>query len=887
MLWDEVRFGRYYDLGEFNVVSCRDFNAGAMENKGLNIFNEALIRADPALTTDDQYERIRGVLAHEYFHNWSGDRVTVRDWFQLTLKEGFTVFRDQLFTQDITQDATHDTGSDVNKALNAVGECRAGDLRNARGSAGGSDDEDSQVDGQCAPDQVRDHVHDKAHDQGEEERLTGEAKEVRSKDLGWKGSSKMSVKRLRDIEVMESVQFTQDAGALSHSIRPNRYSSVENLYTLTVYEKGAEVVRMYETLMGPQRFRRGCDLFFRDNDFTAATCEDFRDAMKTAVHGLQDEASLRSVARVTTGKTTIGRTAESRSNTQTKKRPSFKLVAELEGVELEGDDERPDAQSDALVTEEDLDQFFLWYNTSGTPVVEVLDVFYGNGTFSITLSQDPAGSRGKGSSSTTTIGPNTVGQNTDGKTSTARPALVIPIRMALFDAETHEMLMKERLVVLKDKESRFEFQVADTTKRPVVSLLRGFSAPVVVSPFQSDSDLAFLAMHDTDYYVRHKSTNQLLANEVSRFLNPDARLGKGKKVSPAVYRVFKSLVKRLSEAGVNERGLLAETLSLPKLSQLKNILKPFDPHAAYTVVRAIRKALLRGFEKEIRDAYLALEREEPLTVMPGSDTDAGVSSDAGVLGTATSSTTSVSTYTSTSTYSSTGTSTSTNAPTSTITPTFTVAGTIGEATVQVGADHSVEARGRRSLKNALLRLLLLDESNTYLGVRQLLNKKQSNDESAAMAALSASTNSMDVRVLLSNWLMEHQENDLLVDRWLSAQMTWPNRQCADRYLTLKQVPLYANSTTPNRLRALSRSFANNPLAFHQPIGYKLVADEVLRWDEFNPKLAAGLANAFGELVLVTDELKKAGLQEVKRILQKPNLSKNTIEVMQTIKEKLN
>eukprot|EP01053_Blabericola_migrator_P000379 Blabericola_migrator_1__378@NODE_1094_length_5461_cov_394_367631_g749_i0_p2_GENE_NODE_1094_length_5461_cov_394_367631_g749_i0NODE_1094_length_5461_cov_394_367631_g749_i0_p2_ORF_typecomplete_len441_score79_27Peptidase_M1/PF01433_20/1_2e47Peptidase_M1_N/PF17900_1/5_8e20DUF2268/PF10026_9/0_0047Peptidase_M61/PF05299_12/0_019_NODE_1094_length_5461_cov_394_367631_g749_i06521974 len=188
MLWDEVVYGRVYDLDVFHVVATRDFNAGAMENKGLNIFNIALIEATPELATDQQFIRIRGVIAHEYFHNWSGDRVTLRDWFQLTLKEGFTVFRDEVFTEDITKSA---------------------------------------------------------------------------------------VKRVEDAKFMINAQFPQDASPLSHPIRPSVYESIENFYTITVYEKGAEVVRMLQTLLGWRGFRRGTDYYFERYDGTGATCDDF------------------------------------------------------------------------------------------------------------------------------------------------------------------------------------------------------------------------------------------------------------------------------------------------------------------------------------------------------------------------------------------------------------------------------------------------------------------------------------------------------------------------------------------------------------------------------------------------------------------------------------
>ena len=188
MRWDEERFGREYDLDVFNIVAVSDFNMGAMENKGLNIFNDRLILASPETATDANFESIEAVVAHEYFHNWTGNRITCRDWFQLCLKEGLTVYRDQEFSAD-----------------------------------------------------------------------------ARSR----------TVQRIQDVRLLRSAQFTEDAGPLAHPVRPESYIEINNFYTATVYEKGAELVRMIETILGADAFRRGMDLYFERHDGQAATIEDF------------------------------------------------------------------------------------------------------------------------------------------------------------------------------------------------------------------------------------------------------------------------------------------------------------------------------------------------------------------------------------------------------------------------------------------------------------------------------------------------------------------------------------------------------------------------------------------------------------------------------------
>ena len=193
MKWDEETFGREYDLDLFNIVAVSDFNMGAMENKGLNVFNTRYVLADPETATDGDYDAVEGVIGHEYFHNWSGNRVTCRDWFQLSLKEGFTVLRDQMFSADMGSPA---------------------------------------------------------------------------------------VKRIEDVRVLRSAQFPEDSGPLAHPIRPDSYQEISNFYTATVYNKGAEVIRMMRTMTGPERFRRGTDLYFARHDGEAATCEDFVKAIE-------------------------------------------------------------------------------------------------------------------------------------------------------------------------------------------------------------------------------------------------------------------------------------------------------------------------------------------------------------------------------------------------------------------------------------------------------------------------------------------------------------------------------------------------------------------------------------------------------------------------------
>lgn len=336
MKWDEEVYGREYDLDLFNIVAVSDFNAGAMENKGLNVFNTRYILADPETATDGDYDAVEGVVAHEYFHNWSGNRVTCRDWFQLSLKEGFTVLRDQQFSAD-------------------------------RGSP--------------------------------------------------------PVKRIEDVRILRAAQFPEDSGPLAHPIRPDSYQEISNFYTATVYNKGAEVIRMMTVLAGTERFRKGTDLYFDRHDGEAATCEDF-------VRAIEEGAGL------------------------------------------------------------DLSQFRRWYEQAGTPRVEV-DLAHDADARTVTLTLRQ------------TV-PATPGQS-------EKQPMVIPLRTALFDRASGRH-GGEKLIVLDRAEQTFLFEGFDAP--PVLSINRGFSAPVaIVTPTPAD-DLVFLAAHDDDPFARYEAMQQLVVQHL-------------------------------------------------------------------------------------------------------------------------------------------------------------------------------------------------------------------------------------------------------------------------------------------------------------------------------------------------------------------------------------
>ena len=425
MAWDERVYGREYDLGVFNIVAVADFNFGAMENKGLNIFNSRYILADAETATDADFDGVAGVVAHEYFHNWSGNRVTCRDWFQLSLKEGFTVLRDQQFTAD-----------------------------------------------QSSP----------------------------------------AVARIEQVRTLRAAQFPEDAGPLAHPIRPESYQEISNFYTATIYNKGAEVIRMMLTMIGPDAFRRGSDLYFAQHDGTAATCEDFVAAM--------EEAS---------------------------------------GA--------------------DLSQFRLWYSQAGTPHLGARLAYDADTrTAALTLTQTLSSTPGQPD----------------------KKPMLMPVRMALF-GEAGPLV--EDNLLLGEASQEFSFENIDTV--PVLSLNRGFSAPMVVDAPRSAADLAFLSANETDPFARYEALQQLMLDTVMATI--EGRPGETDAVVAAVDRTL---------AGMDaDPAFAAEAVLIPPEAFIGERMAVIDPDAVHAAREALRGALATALVDRWRAAF-ALAGDGPYEYTP-------------------------------------------------------------------------------------------------------------------------------------------------------------------------------------------------------------------------------------------------------------------------------
>jgi len=431
MRWDEEVYGREYDLDVFNIVAVDDFNMGAMENKGLNVFNSKYVLASPETATDRDFANIEAIVAHEYFHNWTGNRVTCRDWFQLCLKEGLTVFRDQQFTGD-----------------------------------------------------MRSHA----------------------------------VKRIEDVSMLRARQFREDAGPLAHPVRPESFVEINNFYTATVYEKGAEVIGMLRRLVGAEGWRAALDLYFDRHDGTAATIEDW--------------------------------------------------LAVFEEV-----------------TGRDLSQFALWYSQAGTPRVHATERFEA-GTYALTLRQEV---------------PPTPGQPD-------KAPMVIPVAVGLMSRDGAELLPTQ-VLELTGTEQTWTFE--RLPERPVPSLLRGFSAPVLLERATTTAERLTLLAHDTDPFNRWEAGRALARDTLA------AMVTEGAAPDPAHLDALGRLV---GDAALDP-AFRALALGLPGQDDIARTLHARgvvpDPQAIWEATRALSLAVAGHLEPILSDLHETMAVPGPYTPEPG------------------------------------------------------------------------------------------------------------------------------------------------------------------------------------------------------------------------------------------------------------------------------
>ncbi|WP_454275314.1 aminopeptidase N [Roseovarius sp. MBR-154] len=417
MTWDEKVYGREYDLDLFNIVAVDDFNMGAMENKGLNIFNSSCVLASPETSTDANFERIEAIIAHEYFHNWTGNRITCRDWFQLCLKEGLTVYRDSEFTADM----------------------------------------------RSAP-----------------------------------------VKRIGDVIALRARQFREDNGPLAHPVRPESFVEINNFYTATVYEKGAELIGMLKRLVGDDAYAKALDLYFERHDGQACTIEDWLQVFEDA-------------------------------------------------------------------TGRDLTQFKRWYTQAGTPRLRVTEDYEG-GTYTLQFEQHT---------------PPTPGQK-------VKDPRVIPIAVGLLGPNGDEVMETQ---LLEMTEARQSFTFDGLAAKPVPSILRDFSAPVILERETTNAERAFLLAHDTDPFNKWEAGRALARDGLLAMIRDGA----------APDAAYLDAVHTMARDETLDAAFRALALGLPSEDDLAQSLHDAghtpDPQAIWEALETLRNARAVTMEETARSLY--------------------------------------------------------------------------------------------------------------------------------------------------------------------------------------------------------------------------------------------------------------------------------------------
>jgi len=473
MRWDEERFGREYDLDLFMIVAVNDFNMGAMENKGLNIFNSKLILASQETATDTDFYNIQGVVGHEYFHNWSGNRVTCRDWFQLSLKEGFTVFRDQEFSSDLNSRA---------------------------------------------------------------------------------------VQRIADVDRLRVHQFPEDAGPMSHPIRPDSYMEINNFYTMTVYEKGAEVVRMIYTLLGRENFRKGTDLYFDRHDGQAVTCDNFVAAMEDA-NGVDLQQFRRWYGQSGTPE-----------------------------LHIRGSHD-PEAKTYSLTVRQSC--------------------------------PDTAGQTGFGEAKHTQNSKLHTGGSGKAQNTFQKQPFHIPLSLGFLikdgqalglkiKGEQFKSTVDNQVLEIRQETETFVFE--GVPEAPVPSLLRGFSAPVKLHFEYSNAELAFLLANDSDEFNRWEAGQQLMIRisleQIQSFQNKIEL-----KLSPELLNAFRSLLNKAEESNP---ALLALALSFPSETYLAEQMEIIDVEAIHQAHKFLRTELAQILQPEFNNSYSSNLEKGPFQLDPES-----------------------------------------------------------------------------------------------------------------------------------------------------------------------------------------------------------------------------------------------------------------------------
>jgi aminopeptidase N len=649
--WDEARFGLSLDLERFMIVAVGDFNMGAMENKGLNIFNTKFVLANPATATDVDYGNVESVVGHEYFHNWTGNRVTCRDWFQLSLKEGLTVFRDQEFSQDLA--GSH---------------------------------------------------------------------------------SARAVKRIEDVRLLRQTQFAEDAGPMAHPVRPDQYAEINNFYTVTVYEKGAEVVRMMQTLVGRDGFAKGMTEYFRRHDGQAVTCDDFAQAIADA--------------------------------------------------------------NPASLLAQHLAQFKNWYAQAGTPRVAVQTAYDAAAQrYSITLTQSC---------------PATPGQD-------HKAPFVIPFEIELI-GQHGEQLTASHLHVLTQASETLVFE--GMPNEPVPSLLRGFSAPVVLDYAYTESQLLTLLSHDSDPFNRWEAAQRLMLQAALVRLhaiehNPSLVPGVATLHTPVLPDAVLQALRAVLHHEQLDAAFKELVLTPPSEAYIAEQLSCVNPQTVHSVREAMRRELAVQLQSSWHWAFDAHESK-------GSYSPDALSMGRRALA------------------------------------------NLALSMLCVAAAESGDA---------------VWPGKAYQRFKDAGNMT---DRFGALSALVVSRSAL-AKPALEQFHSLFDQEALVIDKWFALQAGAPDvgGHVLPVVRSLMQHRDFSLKN-PNRARSLIFSYCSaNPGAFHREdaAGYVFWAEQVLSLDAINPQVAARLARALDRWTQLAQPFKHAAFEALKRVAAKADLSGDVREVI--------
>ena len=662
--WDEARFGLPLDLERFMIVATSDFNMGAMENKGLNIFNTKYVLANQATATDVDYANIESVVGHEYFHNWTGNRITCRDWFQLSLKEGLTVFRDQEFSMDL-----------------------------------------------CPTPSAR------------------------------------AVKRIEDVRVLRTAQFPEDAGPMAHPVRPDAYQEINNFYTVTIYEKGAEVVRMMQTLVSREGFAKGMTEYFKRHDGQAVTCDDFAQSIADA-----NPAS-----------------------------PLSNL----------------------------LPQFKRWYSQAGTPRVKARGVYDASGrTYALHLSQSCPATPGQAS----------------------KEPFVIPIGLGLLNADGHDLPLQlaselqavpgQRTFVMTQAAEVLQFINVDCAPgtEPVPSILRGFSAPVILECDYTQAQLLALLAHDNDPFNRWEAAQRLgLQNAMQLIAASASNLDTGARFSMDDFSQspFVAALRCVLRNPELDPAFKELVLTLPSETYIAEQLDVVDPQAIHAVREAMRSALATALRADWEWAFATHQNQggyQPDAVSSGRRALANMAQSMLCLAARESG--------------------------DTVWPgkTYQRFKDAGNMTDRFGALGALVASGHALAAPALEQFYALFKTEALVLDKWFSLQAGSTDRGGDILP----------RV---RQLMKHADFSL---------------------------------KNPNRARSVIFSYCSgNPGGFHRAdaAGYLFWAEQVLALDAINPQVAARLARAMDRWKKLAQPYQNAALEAVKRVAAKADLSNDVREVV--------